>query len=88
MKRSIRAALSILPLLAVVAAVPASAGGLVGAMDKVADQIEGKPSSASSTDPSTGITTTSTRNADGSRTVVRTDADGNELSREARPPSR
>ncbi|GEM_PF-2280742 len=43
--------------------------------------------SASSTDPATGITTTSQGNADGSRTVTRTDADGNVLSQETMPPA-
>ncbi len=42
--------------------------------------------SASSTDPETGITTTSQKNPDGSRTVTRTDPDGNVLSTKTIPP--
>lgn len=38
-----------------------------------------EPSSASSSDADTGVTTTSVRNADGSRTVTLTDASGNVL---------
>jgi len=60
-------------------------GGLVGAMNCVAKKIEGAgmpPASASSTDPATGITTTSVRNADGTRTVTRTDRTGKVLSEE------
>ncbi|MCZ7678217.1 MAG: response regulator, partial [Sandaracinaceae bacterium] len=41
---------------------------------------------ASSTDPETGITTTSQKNPDGSRTITRTDPDGNVLSTETVPP--
>ena len=40
------------------------------------------PAFASSTDPSTGETITSVGNPDGSRTVTKTDAEGNVLSRE------
>jgi hypothetical protein len=41
---------------------------------------------ASSTDPKTGITTTSQGNPDGSRTITKTDSQGNEVSRETVPP--
>ena len=41
-----------------------------------------QPDSASSTDPSTGITTTSISNGNGTRTVVTTDASGKVLSSE------
>ena len=41
--------------------------------------------SASMTDPATGITTTSQGNPDGSRTVTKTDADGNVISEERMP---
>ena len=43
---------------------------------------DGSPAFASSTDPSTGETITSVGNPDGSRTVTKTDKDGNILSRE------
>ncbi len=46
---------------------------------------EGLPS-ASSYDPDTGITTTSQRNPDGSRTVTQTDKDGNVISNKTLPP--
>lgn len=42
--------------------------------------VKPSPASASSTDPKTGITTTSISNGDGSRTVVTTSADGKVLS--------
>jgi hypothetical protein len=70
-----------------------SSGGLVGAMNCVTKRIEGaggsgaktpdKPSdSASSTDKNTGVTTTSVKNPDGTRTVTRTGKDGKVLSEE------
>ena len=66
-----------------------SDGGLVGAMDCVTKRIEGngKPventsNFARSTDTNTGITTTSIRNPNGSRTVTRTDKNENVLSTE------
>lgn len=41
--------------------------------------------SASSTDPATGVTTTSVGQADGSRVVTKTDRDGNVISQERMP---
>ena len=66
-------------------------GGLVGAMNCVTKRIEGAggtgaktpgrvPTSASSTDKNTGETTTSVKNPDGTRTITKTDKDGNVLS--------
>ncbi len=64
-------------------------GGLVSAMNCVTKRIEGAggsgaktPDSAGSTDANTGTTTTSVKNPDGSRTVTKTDKDGNVLSKE------
>jgi len=68
------------------------AGGLVGAMNCVTKRIEGAggsgartagkpPDSARSTDKNTGVTTTSVKNPDGTRTVTRTDRNGNVLSK-------
>ena len=45
------------------------------------------PAIASSTDPETGITTTSARQPDGSRVVTQTDADGNVISSTVFPPA-
>lgn len=70
-----------------------SSGGLIGAMDCVTKRIEGTdttdvdspkipPASASSNEKNTGITTTSVRNADGTRTITKTDKDGKVLSKE------
>ena len=63
-------------------------GGLLGAMNCVTKRIEGAggsgaktPDSASSTDTNAGTTTTSVKNPDGSRTVTKTDKDGNVLSK-------
>ena len=62
-------------------------GGLLGAMNCITERIEGvggsddkTPDSARSTDPNAGNTTTSVKNSDGSRTVTKTDKDGNVLS--------
>ena len=44
--------------------------------------VRNEPTSASSTNTKTGVTTTSTANGDGSRTVVQTSADGTLLSSE------
>jgi hypothetical protein len=71
-------------------------GGLVGAIDCVTSRMGDEPAktapqsakerraptSAGSTDNKTGITTTSVKNPDGTRTVTRTDKDGNVLSKE------
>ena len=64
-------------------------GGLLGAMNCVTIMIEGAgsssnetPDSADSTDANTGTTTTSVQNLDGSRTITKTDKDGNVLSKE------
>ncbi len=65
-----------------------SGGGLLGAMNCIAKRIEGatesnkKPGAASATNKKTGITTKSVQNPDGTRTVTKTDKDGNILSRE------
>jgi hypothetical protein len=65
-----------------------SSGGLLGAVNCVTERIEGAggsgaktPSSASSTDRKTGITTTSLKNPDGTRTVTKTDKNGKLISR-------
>ena len=64
-------------------------GGLLGAMNCITERIEGvggsddkTPDSARSTDANAGTTTTSVKNSDGSRTVTKTDKDGNVLSKE------
>ena len=71
-------------------------GGLVGAMDCITTRMGDEPAkptpksakerpappSAGSTDKKTGISTTSVKNPDGTRTVTRTDKDGNVLSKE------
>lgn len=65
-----------------------ASGSLLSAMNCVTKRIEGaggsgkkKPDSASSTDKKTGITTKSVENPDGSRTVTKTDREGNVLSK-------
>ncbi len=64
-------------------------GGLAGAMECVAEEIEQagsepgkKPASASSTDPKTGVTTKSEQGQGGKRTVTKTDKKGKTLSKE------
>jgi len=66
-----------------------SSGGLLGAMNCVTERIEGAggsgnktPNSASSTDTNTETITTSVKNADGTRTVTKTDKNGKVLSEE------
>ena len=65
-----------------------SGGGLLGAMNCITKRIEGATesnrttSSASAASNKTGITTKSVQNPDGSRTITKTDKDGNLLSTE------
>lgn len=58
-------------------------GGLAGALNCVTKQVDGDvaPPSGSTTEKNTGITTTSVRNPDGTRTVTRKDRNGKVLSK-------
>jgi hypothetical protein len=66
------------------AAAKCKGGGLTGAINCITKEMDkaGKaPASASSTEKKSGVTTTSVRNPDGTRTVTKTDKNGKVLSK-------